>query len=463
MQTTPRARTYGISPGAARNVLDYLDPLFRFLETPFGMVALVLLVSVAIYALRGRRGRELLIFLVTLTGMVGYLNSIYWNNTLIPPLETFRGLCKPMFVIGLVLMTIRYAISRPSLRETTVRWAALALPALMVVYGLRQLSVAPERTAGAFAMLALLSFGVMQYLRRSITSGEDIAAILSATVAAGLAFFALSAVQIMFAGTSNVVFNDRFSGMSQNPQSVGEQAASLFIIANFLIISGFSSRRQKILGIAGVLVMTPFLIWTGSRTGMGMTVVGLLILNGAKARRWIAPATLMVVAWEIYAHLYHHATKAAMRLGSTVNDRTAVWEHSLRMFESHPLLGIGGVHLLVENSFLAVLMATGLPGLLVLVMLAFNQGRDILFIFSHRRRLDAESRKFCEFVCALAISFVAGMFFDAYLMAIATTEAILAYMIMAFTSVAYDMVVAKYPVGDHIGLAAPEGYAARDT
>ncbi|MGC9261065.1 MAG: O-antigen ligase family protein [Phycisphaerae bacterium] len=461
MQNTPKARSYGLSPGVSQNVVDYLHPLLNFLITPFGMVALVALVSGAIYALRGRRGRELLIFVVTLTGMVGYLNSIYWNNTLIPPLEMFRGLCKPMFVIGLGLMTIRYAFSRASLRQRPVRGAALALAALVVLYSLRLSALAPERAVGGVLMVALLFFGVMQYLRQSITTGEDIANILSAAVAAGLAFFALSAIQLRF-DASRILVSGRFLGLSQNPQTVGETTAPLFLMANFLIISGFSSRRQRILGIAGVLVMTPFLIWTGSRTGMGMTVVGLLILNGAKARRWIAPVTLMVVAWEIYAHLYHHATKAAMRLGSTVNDRAAVWERSWQVFLNHPLFGESGARILIENSFLSVAMTMGVVGLVVLALLAVQEGQDILFIFSHRGRLDVESRKFCEFVCALAISFVAGMFFDAYLMAIATTQAILAYMIMAFTSVAYDLVVAKYAAGDQSELEAPQRGAVGD-
>ncbi|MDA8376900.1 MAG: O-antigen ligase family protein [Planctomycetia bacterium] len=304
-------------------------------------------------------------------------------------------------------------------------------------------------------MVALLFFGVMQYIRQSITTGDDIANIVSAVVIAGLTFFALSAIQLRY-GASRIVASGRFFGLSQNPQSIGEQTASLFLMANFLIISGFSSKRQKILGIIGVLIMTPFLIWAGSRTGMGMTVVGLLILNGIKVRRWIAPVALIVVAWELYAHLYSHATKAAMRLGTTLNDRTATWYASWHVFLNHPLFGESGARILIENSFLSVAMTMGVVGLVVLILLALQEGQDILFIFSHRNKLDVESKKFCDFVCALAISFAAGMFFDAYLMAIATTEAILAYMILAFTSVAYDLVIAKYPIGNQVDLAVPE-------
>ena len=435
----------GFSHGTARNVFDYLRPLLHSLVTPMGLIALLALFAIFAYGWQGRRGKEVLLYLATLTGMVGYFISPYWNNTLIPPLEMFRSLCKPVFVLAVGFMGMRYLAAQSSLRRSTLRPAAAAYLFLMVLYFVRVVFVAPERAAGGVALLMLLFWGLLQYFRRSIATGQDLVATLSAGVLAGLSFYLISSVQLAF-GSGRIVFAGRFCGLASNPQSAGEITASLIPMANYLIISGFSSRWQKILGMAGLVVMLPFLLWTGSRTAMGMTVVALLVMNGVKARRWMAMGAAAILAKVIYSHFFG-ASFSSSHLLSLQNDRGAVWQRGWNLFLSHPMFGKAGVHILVENSLISVAMGLGIVGLAVLGVLVWAQASDTLLVLRNKWRLDKESEKICDFVLALGLGFASGMLFDAYLLAVATTEAVLLGLVLALTSVACDLVAAQMSPG----------------
>jgi hypothetical protein len=436
---------YGTSLNTGKNVLDYLRPLIHVLLTPLGLVAFVIVVAFLAYGWQGRRGKEALLFLAALAGMVGYFNSKFWNNTLIHPLELLRSACKPLFVVAIILLAMRYVLSYESLRRTRLRTSAVAYLLLLFLSTLRLLFDAPERAIAGSLLVVLSFFGVLQLFRRSISTGEDVVSALSSLVIAGLCFYALSSIQLLLGARDSIVFGGRFCGLGANAQSTAEITASLVAVSNYLLISGFAKHWQKLLGGAGLVVMLPFLVWTGSRTGVGMAAVSLLIMNGARARRWIVLCAVSLIAWEVYTHFFSRAAMVAGRLVSTTNDRSSPWATGWHVFVTHPLLGEAFVQHFVENSFISVAMLLGMVGVGILFVLIFSQAGDILYVLRNKGFLDPESRKLCDFVIALALGFAAGMFFDAYLLAIATTEAVLACMVLGLTSVACDLVSAQAP------------------
>lgn len=433
-------RYTGLEKNSSVNVLNYLHPLLKFLATPMGLVAFAFGFAVLAYGLQGRRGKDVLVFIAVLTGMVGYFVSKYWNNTLIAPLEDFRALCKPLFIIAIALLALRYLLTQSTLRAVPPRNAAVAFLVLMVAYALRGAIGAPERAvAGTLAMI-LMFVGVIQFVRKSTRTGEDLAATLSAVVLAGMTFYFLSIVQLVLGAHDSIVFGGRFSGLSGNPQNVGENTACLILVANYLIVSGYSSRRQRLLGILAVALMFPFLLWTGSRNSAGMVAVGLFVMNGAKIRRWVIFGAIAAVAWEVYSHLYRHAAAGASHLGSGVNDRTRVWAHTWHVFLAHPVFGKFAANAMVESSYLSIAAGMGLVGVAILVVLMELQARDMLLIFRNRSRLSAEGRKLCDFSLALATALVAGMFFDAYLLSLSTTQGFFVALALSLTGVAVDFV-----------------------
>jgi hypothetical protein len=449
-------REFAHQKNSSVDVLNYLHPLLKFLSTPAGLAAFVVGLLVLGYGLQGRRGKEVLIFIAVLTGMVGYFVSKYWNNTLIAPLEDFRAFCKPLFIISIASLALRYFLTQSTLRQAPPRGAALAFLVLMLAYALRGAVPAPERAvAGSIAMI-LMFYGVIQLVRRSTRTGEDLAAALSAIVLAGMTFYLFSIIQLIFGAHDSIVFANRFAGLSDNPQNVGENTACLILVANYLIVSGYSSRRQKLLGIVAVALMFPFLLWTGSRTSAGMVAVGLFIMNGTKVRQWVVFGSLAAVAWEAYSHFYRGADVAAVRLGSTVNDRSAGWIHTWGIFLKHPIFGKFASHTWVENSYLSVAGDLGLLGVAVLVVLMELQARDMLHIFRYRSRLNPKGQRVCDLALGLSTALAAGMVFDAYLLSLSTTQGFFVALALALTGVAVDQVDAvAHPA--HAGAAPIRG------
>ena len=295
-------------------------------------------------------------------------------------------------------------------------------------------------------MAVLLFLAIIQFVRRSVTTGEGLTALLSAFLIAGLGFYLLSAVQLVLGAPDSIVFVGRFCGLADNPQNTAENTACMLLMANYLILSGFSSRWQKALAVLAMLVMFPFLLWTGSRTGVGMVLVGLTAMNGTRVRRWLAVCVVVLAGWELYSHLFHGVAVAGSHLTSTLNDRSGPWIRGWNAFVSHPLVGQVSVKILVENSFISVAMGLGVLGLIILLILANAQIRDMVAIFQGRSRVDPESRKICDFALALSAALAAGMFFDAYLLAVATTQAVFVSVALAFTAIAVDLVYAQNPV-----------------
>lgn len=430
-------------PRTGRDVFNYLGPLLHWIGTPTGILALVIIAVGGYYCLYGKRGVELMLFVATLFGMVGFFHSIYHNNTLIPVLQSFRSICKPAYVITIGLMAIRFIISYDSLRWSPPRKSAMTFMALQFLFSLRLILVAPERSFGTILLNLMLFYGLWELLRRSITSGQDIVTYTMALFAGGLAFYGLSLMEIVLGNIHHIVFVGRFCGISQNPQFTGEVTAILIICANFIIISGYSRAWQKTVALSGACFMLPFMLWTGSRTAMGMCAVGLLILYRISIRRWAVFAVVGAVTYELYTHFFRHGAQAVAHLISSENDRGAAWSHGLAIFSQHPILGSAAAQSLVESSFIVILSTLGSVGLVMLVVVAYTTAREVITVFRHRSVLDPELKKAAEFACAILIASAAGMTFDAYLVAAATTQAIISWFSLALLSVAYEAVQAR--------------------
>ena len=154
-----------------------------------------------------------------------------------------------------------------------------------------------------------------------------------------------------------------------------------------------------------------------------------------------------------YSHFFGSSSLLTSHVFSLQNDRIIPWTRGWELFVSHPLFGVGGAEFLLENSFLSVAMNLGIVGVGILAVLAYSQAEDIVFVLKNKGRLAPEPRKICDFVLALSMAFISGMFFDAYLLAVATSEALIAAMVLALTSVACDLVaagVAAVPTGEEI-------------
>ena len=413
MTFTLLAITHNTPKGVGRDVFNYLGPFLHRMETPVGILGLAFAAVLAYYCLYGKRGIQVALALATLTGMVGYFSSKYQNNTLIPMLESFRTICKPAFVFLIGLLAFRFILNREMFRWAQPRRSIYAFLALQIAFSLRMVNFAPERMIGTLLLNLALFLGLFQLLRRWATSGQDIVDIAFALVAGGLGFYFLSAIQLVLGNPHHIVFAGRFCGIAQNPQYTGEVTALLILCANFVIISGYSAAWQKLVGLSAACIMLPFMLWTGSRTAMGMCALGLLIFYRVSVRRWVIFAVVGLAAYEGYKNFINPGGRAVGHLLSTQNDRGTQWSKGIAVFLQHPILGNSAAQSLVECSYIVAAAALGSVGIILLVILLANVARDIIFVFTHRSVLDPELRKASEFICAIVIAAAGGMTFDA--------------------------------------------------
>ena len=443
MLFTILASTNKSALNTSANVFNYLTPFLHWISTAQGLFCLALGAVVAYYGLYGRRGTHVLLYLASLTGMIGFFVSKYHNNTLIPVLESFRNLCRPIYVLMVGLLAMRLIIQHGTLRSAAARASAMTFMALQFAFSLRLILVAPERSFGTIVLDLLLFYGVWELLRRSIQSGRDVIDYISVLLAAGATFYLLSGMQLALGNMHHIVFTGHFCGISQNPQFTGETTAILIVCANFVVISGYSAPWQKTFALCCACGMLPFMLWTGSRTAMGMCVVGLLILHRVSIRRWAIFAVIGAVTYELYTHYFGSGTRAVEHLVSSTNDRAAEWAKGLSVFSAHPILGQAAAQTLVECSFIVIMATMGSVGIVLLVTMIASVAREVIHVFRHRDLLDPELRKMVEFACAITLAQASGMTFDAYLVAAATTQAIISWMSLSLLAVSWDAVEAR--------------------
>ena len=169
MLFTILASTNKSALNTSANVFNYLTPFLHWISTAQGLFCLALGAVVAYYGLYGRRGTHVLLYLASLTGMIGFFVSKYHNNTLIPVLESFRNLCRPIYVLMVGLLAMRLIIQHGTLRSAAARASAMTFMALQFAFSLRLILVAPERSFGTIVLDLLLFYGVWELQRRMDT------------------------------------------------------------------------------------------------------------------------------------------------------------------------------------------------------------------------------------------------------------------------------------------------------
>jgi O-antigen ligase len=154
------------------------------------------------------------------------------------------------------------------------------------------------------------------------------------------------------------------------------------------------SARLKCLALVGVLILFASLVQTLSREGLlalAAVLLGAVVFGG----KWRRQAAVLLVVGAVGTAGYYAVLAPASSLQrvtmSSTSGRSSIWTVAMRVFESHPLLGVGTgnfilvsrqyinqpgavsaqyiVHspLVTHNSYLEALTDLGIPGLLTLL------------------------------------------------------------------------------------------------
>ena len=260
---------------------------------------------------------------------------------------------------------------------------------------------------------ALAAGGIFFFLlRRSGRGARDaalLAAVLGTAVSGGIAlaqrFGLLSTETRRYWRVAG-----RFSGGAVDPNTLGILSAAAIPVAAALAAA--CSGRRRAAALASLPLLAAGLMLSGSRSGVGLAVIGLAALLFARPipARWrlgavlLAAALLAAVAGSRVSGVHGSARARLLELFDErvpaqyrVSSRPVLWRSAVLLFERHPLDGAGlgayawslpnvlaeqglatGISDNPGNAYLQALAETGAIGLGLTLVLAFVAGRESL-------------------------------------------------------------------------------------
>ncbi|MGB7160682.1 MAG: O-antigen ligase family protein [Tepidisphaeraceae bacterium] len=393
-----------------RNVLEALG-------TGEGMLALAALVLLGVVVAGFPPGRWLAISLLMFTSALGYFRWV--PLSLIPPFEQLRANGRGICFALLVLLLIPAITSGRGWRVRLLSGGLLTYFVFQMVFSARTAfagdAVKGVLAAASFTLTFLtLGWGLSRWLQRS----EDAHAAVRAIALAGILFCLGTAVQLTVRPNS-VVWQNRLLGLTGNPQHAAVLLAVALPPTCFLLARSGRARLGRRLAIAACVgLMVIMLVWTGSRTGALMTLVGLALLFRLRLGRLLAVVVAGGVFVLVAAQIFSESIVSADRLLATDDTRTAAWMSMWADFLRSPWIGIELEEARYsENSYLLTASRTGLLGLIPLLLAVILVIRGLLHLQSARARL-GEHALLADLVTGGLVALGVGSLFEGHLVAV---------------------------------------------
>ena len=211
----------------------------------------------------------------------------------------------------------------------------------------------------------------------------------------------------------------RFWGMLANAQQAAVFCAPLTVGALWLLLND-PQRRTKFLWLALTAINLLFLIWTGSRTGALMLVVGCMgVLYARVGRAVLLLPVAGLVFWALYGLSDSLQIGANLeRFASTDNTRGWVWKAQIETALANPLIGAGwGDAGGSESSYLGSFAGYGIGMFLLVIGLLFVTMWGCAKLLIARRSMPPELRALTDLYNGFMAMYFAGAAFEGYILA----------------------------------------------
>lgn len=430
--------------------MSYINQLLELLFTPYGLIgsAIALILITIFYK---EKYRPLHWFLVALTGFAASLKE--YRDPWIPdppdlvfPLEQIRAQGRPITIILLGLLLIIVFLSKRGRREKLI---PSPLPYLFFIQGLAFVKTAFDGSL-SFALLALLTFAglvvmMIQGPSRWLETETDFKWGVSAIAMTGIIFAIVNLYQGSIDLYAITFKHGRLMGTTGNSQHAATLLATTIPAFLFLIEQEKNRLWLKGIWIAFLALLSLGLVMTGSRTGVGMAVIGILLFYGFSGKV-IARLAMVGITFLLISVFFEPVQQWLVETIGTPLDRfsgsnliedtrTHVWSAQWQGFTNYPFLGkpLTGERLsgYGENSWLGGAAAFGLMGFIPLLLFGWECLRMMFQLYQYGDRQPIHQQK-CNLVIAGLLSLLAGSFFEAYLLGNITFSlmAILQYLIL---------------------------------
>jgi len=438
-------------------VVNLIQILFTNLSRPSGFLSFIAVLITFLYTITSKRGPLLAVSIVFFTLCFGYLDSNFFDNTLIGPLQALRESSRPLTVIFLFSLCLSAPRTDRGWRMSFVLFATLAFYVFQSMYLLRLL-LAGESVRSILGILTdgLLFVGIVYGLGRRIQSQLDVDSILRALSIASAFFLACNIIQLGF-GYGQAIGQGRFMGVSGNPQLAG------FVSAVFVIVNCYSYSRSSLKSWMsyyhaiqiGLLLM--LIVWSGSRMAALSVAVGLIFFYRLRIGKILVFGIATGIVLFIAFALFPESLAKVDRFTSGLDTRSAVWAARIDDFKSNPLFGTIGAQddqeiNASESSYLSTAALMGITGLLLLALTVFSMVTSAIKCWIHRRCTNFSAESADIVIAGIAMILFASIF-EGFFLGILSMAVVFLYLLLAIA--AYLLDAASQPE-DEAELADPE-------
>lgn len=251
-----------------------------------------------------------------------------------------------------------------------------------------------------------------------IDKPDDLRILMRGAVVANIVWLGMIAMQVVIDPDMVTMGNEfRFVGLYSNPQHSGVLMAFFLVISLWMMLNERGRIALLMLGVVGINGL--LLLWTGSRTGLGMAIIGVSATLYSRAGRAILLLPLAAIIGYVGLKVMVDVlgiTLGFERLTSTANTRDEAWGTLVSVAMENPLFGAGteGAEK-SENSWLYGFASYGFGMLVLLLVLALVASVEILKTVRARFVVPAEYRSSLDFMVGLLLMYFAGAVLEGYM------------------------------------------------
>jgi uncharacterized membrane protein YbaN (DUF454 family) len=366
---------------------SFIGQLIGFLSTPFGIIGVALGILLMFRATNSRPTSWLVFSICCFAASLNKFKDqwILEPPTLLFPLQQIREYGRPLAIVLLVLLVILSLQSQGTWRREILprsvkylTYVQFIIFAKTAIYGSLE-----------FAVLSALTFGGIVYMLlrgpgRWLENDDNFRLAIRSLAVAGLIFIAANTYQYIINPFAVTFHHGRFQGTTGNSQHAAVFLAATIPCFMFMVQSFRRWSFLKFLWVGILVIAMYFLLQTGSRTGLLMGMISILLFYRNNGGAWlkvilfigISAALLMpFLGTDSVTSSVGISSSVSDRFTSTNNTRAEVWNYMLADFSNNIVFGVPlyGERLgYGENSWLAAGAALGLVGFIPMLLMGWE-------------------------------------------------------------------------------------------
>jgi O-Antigen ligase len=426
----------------------FIDQLISFISTPLGMIGIAIGLLMVVKASRDRPTGWLLFSLCCFASSLSMFGD-RWTRVpppLIFPLQQIRSYGRPLTIVLLILLVFLALQTQNNWRQKTIPKAIEYLMAVQFVIFAKTWIYSDQE----FALISALTFGGIIFMFKSglgrwMQNDENFHLAVKSIAVAGLIFVVANGCQFLINRYPITFVQGRFIGTTGNPQHAAVLLAATIPCLMFAIQNLPRWNFAKFLWLATLMTTIYFLLLTGSRTGLIMGGISILLFYRNNGGAWVRVLLFLAISAALIVPFLGADslsssstgidTNVSDRFTSTNNTREEVWNGLWTTFSNNIVFGAplqyGSRLGYAENSWLSAGATLGLVGFIPMMMVGWE---SVKMIWQLNQLGNRNSYYFFQSSTVIAGlgSMLIGSCFEAYLLGNITFSllAFLTYLMM---------------------------------